>query len=508
MTEERCPTFRHGSRRRGLTLVEMAISIPLVGIALVAALNTVGASKTAQSKVSVSQEGHLLAQELMSEILENGYADISLAQTVRDDILATGSASYTLGPDVYTGHDEVAPGNRSLFNDVDDYDAWTASPPQAKDGTKNTTLTGWTRSVSVVPVNANDFYAKSLSDSGFKRITVSVTHDNLPAATLVSIRSFGLPWLEACCFGDGSCEDLRAETCALQSGTTQGPDTNCANTACPTGPILLFVVADDLNPTAQEQTCQTLVESWGYRVQLIAASATQAALDAAVATSDVALISVEIVATDLNTKLASAAIGVVNAQPSLLDDFGFASNGAFYVYLTDGVVADNSHFITSPLTLGVVTLSTSSQNFVDIVAGLASGAQVLVKLESTKAALLVFETGALLVGDTPAPARRVELPWGDATFDVAALTADGQTIMERSINWAAGLDAVCGDGNCVAGEECSCASDCGITPLAEQPGVDCADGLDNDCDGTIDCADTDCATDGACSGPGPKNKNK
>lgn len=55
---------------------------------------------------------------------------------------------------------------------------------------------------------------------------------------------------------------------------------------------------------------------------------------------------------------------------------------------------------------------------------------------------------------------------------------------------------VCGDGICDPGEnECNCPDDCGIPPGTE---TDCSDGIDNDCDGSIDCADGDCAGDPAC----------
>ena len=55
---------------------------------------------------------------------------------------------------------------------------------------------------------------------------------------------------------------------------------------------------------------------------------------------------------------------------------------------------------------------------------------------------------------------------------------------------------VCGDGDCDSGEDpCSCV-DC--LPSASE--VNCSDGLDDDCDGFVDCADTDCATDASCQG--------
>ncbi|MEZ6052671.1 MAG: hypothetical protein R3C02_15000 [Planctomycetaceae bacterium] len=38
-----------------------------------------------------------------------------------------------------------SPTSRADFDDTDDYDDWTASPPQLPDGTPLTAYTGWTR---------------------------------------------------------------------------------------------------------------------------------------------------------------------------------------------------------------------------------------------------------------------------------------------------------------------------------------------------------------------------
>lgn len=45
---------------------------------------------------------------------------------------------------------------------------------------------------------------------------------------------------------------------------------------------------------------------------------------------------------------------------------------------------------------------------------------------------------------------------------------------------------------------CDCPPDCSVPPASEQPGLTCADGLDNDCDGVMDCDDPDCDTDVTC----------
>ena len=55
----------------------------------------------------------------------------------------------------------------------------------------------------------------------------------------------------------------------------------------------------------------------------------------------------------------------------------------------------------------------------------------------------------------------------------------------------------CGDGTCDPDEDqCNCSADCG-TPFSSE--TSCTDGNDNDCDTAIDCDDSDCLGDPACS---------
>lgn len=59
-----------------------------------------------------------------------------------------------------------------------------------------------------------------------------------------------------------------------------------------------------------------------------------------------------------------------------------------------------------------------------------------------------------------------------------------------------GPPPACGDVQCDAGEdECTCAADCGAPPASE---INCSDGIDNDCDDAVDCADSSCAGSPAC----------
>lgn len=164
-------SHRTRSNPPALTLVEAVVSIAIVGVMLVAALETVGASQTTQRKMGDRARATLLAEELMSEILEQDYEDSSLA---------AGSFGVESGE---TGS------SRAPWDDVDDYDGWSASPPQQKDGTVLTGFTGWRRTAEVKWVSATDSTAVSGSDTRVKRIKVSILYDNMPVIELTALRT-------------------------------------------------------------------------------------------------------------------------------------------------------------------------------------------------------------------------------------------------------------------------------------------------------------------------------
>jgi MSHA pilin protein MshD len=158
--------------RPAFTLTEAVVSIAIVGVMLVAALNTVGASQTTRKTMGDRSRGMLLAEDLMSEILQQHYED----------------PDYALGSFGLAAA-EVGDGSRALWEDVDDYDGWSASPPQAKDGTELTGFDGWTRAVSVSWVTRADPAVVSASDTGVKVVVVTVSCDGQEVATLTALRT-------------------------------------------------------------------------------------------------------------------------------------------------------------------------------------------------------------------------------------------------------------------------------------------------------------------------------
>ena len=260
--------------RRGFSLVEAVISVILVSVLLVASVNTVGASRAGQSVTSNRSWGSTLAQALMSEILQQSYADPGLgeAKMFSFDPGVDPSPMPKLGPEA-----GEANGTRTLFDDVDDYQGWSASPPQARNGEAILGLDGWRRTVSVTLANPVSLMPVT-KDSGAKVVTVSVTHNDNTVAELVAIRTIGLP---------PPLDDVR----------------------------VLFVVTDETKLTDQESARSDLLASWGYVVALIGTGAAQDRFDTAAADADVAYVPEEVDATELGTKLRAVIIGVVNEAP-------------------------------------------------------------------------------------------------------------------------------------------------------------------------------------------------
>ncbi len=158
--------------RRAFTLVEAVSSIAVVGVLLVAALNAVGSARSGQQLIGEQARGHLLAVDLMTEILPKSFHEPNVSLV-------------SLGP----GPSEAVTGNRSLYNDVDDYHGWSASPPQTADGTPLPGLEGWQRSVVVSWVNPANPGEEVLTDTGVKRITVTVSYQRRVVASLVALRT-------------------------------------------------------------------------------------------------------------------------------------------------------------------------------------------------------------------------------------------------------------------------------------------------------------------------------
>ncbi len=158
--------------RRAMSLVEVVVATGVVGVMFVAAIGMVGASRKGEFFLDERARGGLLAEGLMGEILQQAYEDPQEPPGGFGLEAADSSA-----------------GKRTLFDDVDDYHNWSASPPQAKDGTAIAWATDYKTSVTVDWVKTTDVTAAAGSDSGIKRIVVTVTRADREVARLTAWRT-------------------------------------------------------------------------------------------------------------------------------------------------------------------------------------------------------------------------------------------------------------------------------------------------------------------------------
>ncbi|MCG3180432.1 MAG: hypothetical protein BIFFINMI_02793 [Phycisphaerae bacterium] len=179
------------TRRRpgkALTLVETMFSVLIMGTVIVMAMNSFGSLVKSRATTNAALQATSLAEQLLSEIVQNAYADpTSPGSTGRE-----GSES-----------------TRASFDDVDDYNNWTESPLTLRDATVIAGTTGWTRQATVQYLDP-DTLAVSGSDGGLKRIMVTVTdprgvttsvsalrsrcgaYDQSPSATTTAVRWIGV----------------------------------------------------------------------------------------------------------------------------------------------------------------------------------------------------------------------------------------------------------------------------------------------------------------------------
>lgn len=152
----------------GVTLIETVLSLVILGGAMAALMTTVASSRTTQITAVQRQVGLVLAEDLMAEILDH-------SQYEEDDAIGLDSGENN--------------GNRSLFDDIDDYDGWVQTPPTDRDGNSIAGAEGYTREVSVQWVQSLNPNATQSWDGGLKRIMVTVKRGEQIVAELISVRS-------------------------------------------------------------------------------------------------------------------------------------------------------------------------------------------------------------------------------------------------------------------------------------------------------------------------------
>lgn len=164
------PAHQSRTSRSGITLIECAGASIILGLMITAGLRAAAGAGAAQAISARSLTGSLLAEGLVNEVTALAYVEPS--------------GSATLGLD----SGEVA-SDKTTFDDVDDFDNWTESPPKAPGGTAISGMSRWTRSVRVYRALASAPDSNSATESGLKRIEVSVSYAGKVVYKLNALRA-------------------------------------------------------------------------------------------------------------------------------------------------------------------------------------------------------------------------------------------------------------------------------------------------------------------------------
>ena len=105
------------SKQLGITLIELLISIVVLGIALVAIVSVISGSAGRSSHILLENRTIQVAQAYFDEILSKRFAE------------TTGTGGFPPAVGCTISREETAPGNgRAVFDDVDDYHGLNEAP--------------------------------------------------------------------------------------------------------------------------------------------------------------------------------------------------------------------------------------------------------------------------------------------------------------------------------------------------------------------------------------------
>jgi MSHA pilin protein MshD len=158
------------AQRRGLTLVEVVVSTLLTAFMLAVAMQAMAGSTLSWQASGRVKDGTGLAQQLMTEIMSQQYREAGLLAALGIDL-----------PEILE--------NRSIWDDVDDYDGLNNSPPRDRSGNALPGYSGWRAQVRVDYVKVASPMTTTFGDEGLKRIIVTVTDPAGRVTVLVGFRS-------------------------------------------------------------------------------------------------------------------------------------------------------------------------------------------------------------------------------------------------------------------------------------------------------------------------------
>lgn len=166
--------------RRGLSIVEVVLSLVIIGTVLPAIFTLVGASATRGVIAQRDAQASWLAHDLLAEI--------GTKSTERDEL---GSLPGDTDPLATLASPPGQGGSRAAFNDVFDYNNWDSYPPVDDAGNALSGFDGWYRAARVIPINPDTLALRKNNDTA-ALITVTVIGPGSVTDEVSIVRTAGL----------------------------------------------------------------------------------------------------------------------------------------------------------------------------------------------------------------------------------------------------------------------------------------------------------------------------
>ncbi|MEM7322367.1 MAG: right-handed parallel beta-helix repeat-containing protein, partial [Actinomycetota bacterium] len=223
---------------------------------------------------------------------------------------------------------------------------------------------------------------------------------------------------------------------------TPTPTTQRIDTAVSSGNLVMVTGNGGYNLNSDSEK-RTLFEAFGWTVTAIDDNSSAGAFAAAAAANDVMYLSDS--TSNAGDDVRDLDIGLLVEDHNSFNEVLYSSSSSIPWSVDVAMdIVDTGHYITSGLSLGNLTIYGTSDYVSYWNAGsiaLPSGVEVLAdSISNTNyAALMVAETGAALLSSQTAANRRVWVPT-DLT-DASSFNSTYESLLERSLEWAAGFDA-------------------------------------------------------------------
>ncbi len=163
---------------RGVTLVECVLAMAVFGVLICGVMNTAGAAIGTRVLAERREQARIMAEELLSEVLQEPYDTTTVVEqlaTVKVAVLGI-KLGVTTPP-------------RTIVSNADSVDRYNgyadAKPVNTAGDAVKAGASGFVRSVSVVRVSASDPSVISATETGVKRVVVTVSFAGKPLSRRV-----------------------------------------------------------------------------------------------------------------------------------------------------------------------------------------------------------------------------------------------------------------------------------------------------------------------------------